>query len=58
MVAAGGPPVPSFVVRNESPIIKFGITTDGKRSSYWRLRAGMKRPDCSLSERRTARAGT
>jgi hypothetical protein len=48
MVAAGGPPVPSIVVSDESPIIEFGITTDGKRSSYWRLRAGVKRPELFL----------
>jgi hypothetical protein len=48
MVAAGGPPVPSIVVSNESPIIEFGITTDGKRSSYWRPRAGVKRPELFL----------
>ena len=33
---------------NRSPIIKFGITTDGKRSSYWRVRAGMKLPELFL----------
>lgn len=33
---------------NQSRIIKFGITTDGKRSSYWRLRAGMKQPELFL----------
>lgn len=48
MAAAGCPSVPSIVVSNQSPIIKFGITTDGKRSSYWRLRAGMKRPELFL----------
>jgi hypothetical protein len=40
--------VPSLVVSNQSRIIKFGITTDGKRSSYWRLRAGMKQPELFL----------
>jgi len=40
--------VPSTVVSNQSPIIKFGIATDGKRSSYWRLRAGVKQPELFL----------
>ena len=33
---------------NQSPIIKFGITADGKRASYWRVRAGMKQPELFL----------
>lgn len=33
---------------NRSPIIHFGITTGGKRSSYWRVRSGMKRPELFL----------
>jgi hypothetical protein len=48
MVSAGGPPILLIVVSNVSPIIEFGITTDGKRSSYWCLRAGMKRPELFL----------
>ncbi|WP_433373426.1 hypothetical protein ACQPZX_01870 [Actinoplanes sp. CA-142083] len=35
-------------MNNHSPTIKFGITTDGKRSSYWRLRAGVKQPELFL----------
>jgi hypothetical protein len=35
-------------VNNRSPDIKFGITTDGKTSSYWRLRAGMKQLELFL----------
>lgn len=33
---------------NQSPIIRFGITANGKRSSYWRLRAGAKQPELFL----------
>lgn len=33
---------------NQSPIIRFGITSDGKRSSYWRLRAGLAKPELFL----------
>jgi hypothetical protein len=32
-------------VTNQSPIICFGITSDGKRSSYWRLRCGVAKPE-------------
>jgi hypothetical protein len=35
-------------VSNQSPILRFGITVDGKRSSYWRLRAGMAKPELFL----------
>jgi hypothetical protein len=35
-------------VDNRSPIVQFGITTGGKRSSYWRMRAGMKQPELFL----------
>jgi hypothetical protein len=35
-------------VDNRSPVIRFGITTDGRRSSYWRVRAGMKQPELFL----------
>jgi hypothetical protein len=35
-------------VDNRSPIIPFGIATGGKRSSYWRVRSGMKRPELFL----------
>jgi hypothetical protein len=36
-------------VENKSPIICFGITAGaGKRSSYWRLRAGAKQPELFL----------
>jgi hypothetical protein len=40
--------VPSTAVANESPIIRFGITADGNRSSFWRVRAGMKQPELFL----------
>lgn len=43
-----GLPLPSSIVENRSPIIRFGITTDGKRSSYWRLRAGVAAPELFL----------
>ena len=33
---------------NQSPILRFGITCDGKRSSYWRVRAGMAKPELFL----------
>jgi hypothetical protein len=33
---------------NLSPILRFGITVDGKRTPYWRLRAGMKQPELFL----------
>jgi hypothetical protein len=35
-------------VENKSPIICFGITAGGKRSSYWRVRAGAKQPELFL----------
>jgi len=35
-------------VDNRSPILRFGITVDGKRSSYWRLRAGVEKPELYL----------
>jgi hypothetical protein len=35
-------------VENRSPIICFGITCDGKRSSYWRLRSGLTKPELFL----------
>jgi len=35
-------------VSNQSPILRFGITGDGKRSSYWRVRAGMAKPELFL----------
>lgn len=35
-------------MKNCSPIIPFGITTDGRRSSYWRVRAGMTQPELFL----------
>jgi hypothetical protein len=41
-------PVPSISVSNQSPIVKFGISTGGKRASYWRVRAGMKQPELFL----------
>jgi hypothetical protein len=43
-----GLPVPSTVVTNQSPTICFGITSDGKRSSYWRVRAGVAKPELFL----------
>jgi hypothetical protein len=33
---------------NRSPIIRFGIGVDGKRSGYWRVRAGVARPELFL----------
>jgi hypothetical protein len=33
---------------NRSPILCFGILSDGKRSSYWRVRAGVARPELFL----------
>ena len=33
---------------NRSPILRFGNLSDGKRSSYWRLRAGVARPELFL----------
>jgi hypothetical protein len=35
-------------VDNQSPILRFGITADGKRSSYRRLRAGVAKPELFL----------
>jgi len=35
-------------VDNRSPILRFGITVDGRRSSYWRVRAGVKQPELFL----------
>ena len=32
-------------MENKSPILRFGISVDGKRSSYWRLRAGVVKPE-------------
>jgi hypothetical protein len=45
---SGGPPVRSPIVSNQSPVLRFGITCDGKRSSYWRVRAGMAKPELFL----------
>ena len=33
---------------NRSPIVRFGITSDGKRSACWRLRSGMAKPELFL----------
>jgi hypothetical protein len=38
----------STSVENRSPIICFGITSDGKRAAYWRLRAELKQPELFL----------
>jgi hypothetical protein len=35
-------------VDNRSPIVRFGITSDGKRSACWRLRSGMAKPELFL----------
>jgi hypothetical protein len=35
-------------VENKSPILCFPITADGERSSYWRLRAGVAKPELFL----------
>jgi hypothetical protein len=48
VVGVGGPPVRSVGVSNQSPILCFGITAEGKRSSYWRLRAGVAKPELFL----------
>jgi hypothetical protein len=40
--------IPLPAVDNQSPVLCFGITTGGKRSSYWRLRAGMAKPELFL----------
>jgi hypothetical protein len=40
--------VSSTIVENISPIIRFGITSNGKRSSYWRVRADMNDPELFL----------
>jgi hypothetical protein len=32
-------------MENRSPILRFGIISDGKRSSYWRVRAGMAKSE-------------
>lgn len=35
-------------MENRSPIIRFAITSNGKRAAYWRLRAGLKEPELFL----------
>ncbi len=37
--------VPSTAVENRSPVISFGISSGDKRSAYWRVRSGMKKPE-------------
>jgi|tagenome__1003787_1003787.scaffolds.fasta_scaffold20872815_2 hypothetical protein len=37
-----------MAVQNASPILRFGITAEGKRSSCWRLRAGVEKPELFL----------
>jgi len=32
-------------MENRNPILRFGIISDGKRSSCWRVRAGMAKPE-------------
>ena len=32
-------------MENRSPVIRFGITTNGRRSSYWCVRAGRNQPE-------------
>jgi hypothetical protein len=41
-------PVPWIAVDNKSPILGFGIMSDGKRSSYWRVRAGVAKPELCM----------
>jgi hypothetical protein len=48
MVGSKRTELSSDIVDNRSPIIRFGIVTDSKRSSYWRVRAGMKVPELFL----------
>lgn len=36
------------MVSSQSPIIRFGIAADSKRTPYWRVRAGMKQPGLFL----------
>ena len=40
--------VASIAVENRSPLLRFGITVNGRRSSYWRLRAGVNQPELFL----------
>ena len=40
--------VPSTSVENRRTIIRFAITSGGKRAAYWRLRAGLKQPELFL----------
>ena len=35
-------------MENRSPIMRFAITSGGKRAAYWRLRAGLKQPELFL----------
>jgi len=35
-------------VENRSPIVRFGITSKGKRSGCWRLRSGVAKPELFL----------
>lgn len=35
-------------MENKSPILCFGIVANGRRSSYWRLRAGVNQPELFL----------
>lgn len=40
--------VRSITVSNHSPVVRFGITSDGKRSACWRLRSGVAKPELFL----------
>jgi hypothetical protein len=40
--------LPLTAVENRSPIMGFAISSDGKRSSSWRVRAGMAKPELFL----------
>jgi hypothetical protein len=39
---------PSMFMSNQSPLLRFALAVDGNRSSYWRLRAGMVKPELFL----------
>ena len=46
------------IVSNQSPILRFGITCDGKRSSTGACALGWRSQSCSSSTRASARCGT
>ena len=48
----------STFVENRSPILRFAITSDGKRAAYWRLRAGLKQPELFLEREGYGKEGS